>query len=74
MIKNYEFGYTPSNLKALRKKYELTQAQVGEVVGVTQRMVARWEVDLDGSNHSDMPYIKWQALLNYLNQNKKDRT
>lgn len=71
MIKSYEFGYTPSNLKALRKEYALTQAQVGQIVGVTQRMVARWEVDLDGSNHSNMPYVKWQALLSHLN--KKDR-
>ena len=28
MIENFELGYTPANLKALRQKYELTQKQV----------------------------------------------
>lgn len=63
-----EYGYTPKNLRELRKQYDLTQAQVAQITETkTQPTVARWELELDNSSHVDMPYTKWQKLKNYLN-------
>lgn len=68
MIENMEFGYTPSNLKALRKKYNLTQQMTAEIVGVKNwQNITRWETSADKKNHANMPYEKWLILLNYVN-------
>lgn len=43
-----EIGYTPANLKALRKQFGLTQAQVAEITGTkTGYSVRRWEAAID---------------------------
>lgn len=68
MIENMEFGYTPSNLKALRKKYNLTQQMTAEIVGVKNwQNITRWETSADKKNHANMPHEKWLALLDYVN-------
>lgn len=67
MIENPEFGYTPSNLKMLRKHHNLTQTDVANILGVRQRMVMRWETGLTSTAaRSDMPYTKWAMLLENL--------
>nr|DAK44109.1 MAG TPA: Transcriptional regulator [Caudoviricetes sp.] len=35
MIDNMELGYTPNNLKALRREYGLTQQQVADITEST---------------------------------------
>lgn len=67
MIDDPELGYTPRNLKAVRKKYGLTQRQVADITGtVKQSAVSRWEAAADTKNHQDMPYSKWLVLLRFL--------
>lgn len=62
-----EIGYTPANLKALRKQFGLTQAQVAEITGTkTVYGVRRWEAAIDVKNRADMPLVKWQKLLDSL--------
>ncbi len=62
-----EIGYTPANLKALRKQFGLTQAQVAEITGTkTGYSVRRWEAEIDAKNRADMPLVKWQKLLDSL--------
>ena len=69
MIPNPEIGYTPNNLKAVRMAYRLTQLDVANIVGTSQRMVMRWETDIkQTSAHSDMPHTKWVKLLDVLQQ------
>lgn len=65
-----EIGYTPANLKALRKQFGLTQAQVAEITGTkTGYGVRRWEASLDAKNRADMPLAKWVKLLQYIEKN-----
>lgn len=67
MNNEIEFGYTPNNLKSLRARYGLTQAQVASITGVMSwRSVARWEADVADENYSSMPHQKWVSLLNVL--------
>jgi len=35
MIENFELGYTPANLKALRQEYGLTQQNVADITQST---------------------------------------
>ena len=65
-----EIGYTPANLKALRKKFGLTQARVAEITETkTIYSVRRWEAPLDAKNRADMPLAKWLRLLKYIEEN-----
>lgn len=66
MIDNKEFGYTPNNLKSLRKEFGLTQTKVAEITGIAhQKNIVRWEYPLSHKDHADMPYCKWVALVDY---------
>lgn len=67
--KEMELGYTPYNLKAIRTAHNLTQTDVAKIVGTSQRMVMRWETDVENTSaHSDMPYAKWLVLINHISQ------
>lgn len=63
----FELGYTPQNLKKLRKIHNLTQTQVGEITDTALRTVQNWEADVDAKDHSGMPHRKWVALLKSVN-------
>ena len=66
MIDNIEFGYTPNNLKALRKKYGLTQQETADLLDVKISGFQRWEADINLKSHTDMPLKKWFELLQKL--------
>lgn len=66
MIDNIEFGYTPKNLKALRKKYGLTQQETADLLDVKISGFQRWEADINLKSHTDMPLKKWFELLQKL--------
>ena len=66
MIDNIEFGYTPKNLKALRKKYGLTQKETADLLDVKISGFQRWEADINLKSHTDMPLKKWFELLQKL--------
>jgi XRE family transcriptional regulator len=67
MIDNYEFGYTPNNLKALRQKYGLSQREVADLLGIDISSLQRWEADVGQKSHRDMPLPKWLELVDILN-------
>lgn len=67
MIENAELGYTPANLKALRKKHGLTQQAVAEITGVALATAQRWEANPKQKSFANMPYTKWLEILEYLN-------
>ena len=52
-----ETGYTPANLRHLRRQHQLTQT------GVARRTVQQWEAALDKATHADMPHRQWVELL-----------
>lgn len=66
MINNMEFGYTPANLKGLRKKYGLTQQETADLLDVKISGFQRWEADINLKSHTDMPLKKWFELLQKL--------
>lgn len=66
MIENAEFGYTPANLKALRREHGLTQQQVADITGSTLKTAQKWETSPSMSSFANMPHTKWLKLLEYL--------
>lgn len=66
MIENFEFGYTPANLKALRQKHGLTQQRVADITGVTIATAQKWEASPSMSSYANMPHTKWLKLLEYV--------
>lgn len=66
MIDNFELGYTPNNLKALRQKHGLTQQATADLLNVKISGFQRWEADINLKSHTDMPLKKWFELLQKL--------
>lgn len=66
MIENAELGYTPANLKALRRRYGLTQQQVANITGSTIKTAQKWETSPSMSSYANMPHTKCLKLLEYL--------
>lgn len=66
MIDNMELGYTPNNLKALRREHGLTQQQVADITGSTLKTTQKWEASPSMSSFANMPHTKWLKLLEYV--------
>lgn len=66
MIDQFELGYTPNNLKALRQKHGLTQQATADLLDVKISGFQRWEADINLKSHTDMPLKKWFELLQKL--------
>lgn len=66
MIDAAELGYTPANLKALRRKYGLTQQRVADITGVALATAQRWEANPNQRSYANMPHTKWVILLDYI--------
>lgn len=66
MIDNFELGYTPSNLKALRQQHGLTQQNVADITGSTLKTAQKWEAIPSMSSFANMPHTKWLKLLEYV--------
>lgn len=66
MIENFELGYTPNNLKALRREYGLTQQNVADITESKLKTAQKWEASPSMSSFANMPYTKWLKLLEYL--------
>ena len=66
MLKNLahpELGYTPSNLKRLRKHYKLTRRRLAKAANTSFAMIPRWEASVLLSYSFSMPHKKWVWLL-----------
>jgi hypothetical protein len=66
MIDNMELGYTPNNLKALRREYGLTQQQVADITESTLKTAQKWETSPNLKIYANMPHTKWLKLLEYV--------
>lgn len=66
MIENFELGYTPANLKALRQQHGLTQQNVADITESTLKTAQKWETSPSMSSYANMPHTKWLKLLEYL--------
>ena len=63
----YVYLYTPEDIANIRKKYDLTQKGLGEVLDVSTRTVEAWET---GVNVPSGPANKLLRLLDADNENK----
>ncbi len=63
-----ELGYTPYNLRTLRNRCKLTQAELAQIVGVKHYIqVGRWEAEPDTeTRRADMPLEKWRQFLDWI--------
>lgn len=68
MIDNFELGYTPANLKALRQRYGLTQQNVADITESTLKTAQKWEASPNLKSYANMPHTKWLRLLQYIEQ------
>nr|DAT59527.1 MAG TPA: antitoxin [Caudoviricetes sp.] len=66
MINNFELGYTPANLKALRQRYGLTQQNVADITETKLKTAQKWETSPNLKSYANMPHTKWLKLLEYL--------
>ena len=66
MIDNFELGYTPANLKALRQRYGLTQQNVADITETKLKTAQKWETSPSMSSFANVPHTKWLKLLEYL--------
>lgn len=66
MIEDFELGYTPNNLKALRREHGLTQQQVADITASTLKTAQKWETSPNLKSYANMPHTKWLKLLEYV--------
>ncbi|WP_308881089.1 XRE family transcriptional regulator [Neisseria subflava] len=66
MIESFELGYTPNNLKALRRDHGLTQQQVADITASTLKTAQKWETSPNLKSYANMPHTKWLKLLEYV--------
>lgn len=66
MIDTPELGYTPANLKALRRRYGLTQHNIADITESKLKTAQRWEANPSMSSFANMPHTKWMKLLEYV--------
>jgi putative transcriptional regulator len=72
MIDEPEFGYTPENLKRLRKKYSITQQRMAELLDTNISTARRWETSIDRTSHATMPYVKWVEFISILQNQRQN--
>ncbi|SUA21796.1 putative phage associated protein [Neisseria gonorrhoeae] len=71
-----ELGYTPYNLRTLRNRCKLTQAELAQIVGVKHYIqVGRWEAEPDTeTRRADMPLEKWRQFLDWIEKQTPSET
>ena len=67
VLKTFEVGYTPTNLRLAIEKLGVTQAALARLLGVAERTLRQWlNEDLESRNHADMPLKQWRKVLELL--------
>ena len=66
MINDPELGYTPANLKTLRRRYGLTQQNVADITESSLKTAQKWETSPNLKSYANMPHTKWLKLLEYV--------
>jgi len=67
VLKTFELGYTPTNLRLAIEKLGMTQAALAAYLRVAERTLRQWlNEDLESRNHADMPLKQWRKVLELL--------
>jgi len=67
VLKTFEVGYTPTNLRLALARLGMTQAALARLLVVAERTLRQWlNEDLESRNHADMPLKQWRKVLELL--------
>lgn len=67
----FEFGYTPANLKRVREYMNMTQQQAAVLLDVNISTLRRWETPEEKKSHADMPHAAWTWFLTLIGKKNK---
>ena len=67
ILKDFEFGYTPENLRRLLGQSNLSQKEAREIIGKGRNTFSRYLYDVSNHNHVTMSHVDWLTLLVYVN-------
>ena len=63
---NFEFGYTPTNLRLAIEKLGLTQAAFAKSLSVSEKSVRNWLMPVGTKSRRDMSHEKWLEVMTLL--------
>ncbi|HFC9456717.1 MULTISPECIES: hypothetical protein [Acinetobacter] len=66
ILKDFEFGYTPENLRRLLSQSNLSQKDAREIIDKGRNTFSRYLYDVDNHNHVSMTHADWLTLLEYV--------
>lgn len=66
---NYEFGYTPNNLRAVMNEHGLTAKKLADMFDVHPKSAARWLIPAGKASHRPMNHEHWCKLLETVGKN-----
>ncbi len=69
----YEFGYTPNNLKKLLNEYGFDREYLADLFDINIRQVHRWCVEPSNKNHQSMSHRRWMKLLGAIDDEMSKR-
>lgn len=66
ILKDFEFGYTPENLRRLLEESGLSQKEAREIIGKGRNTFSRYLYEVSNHNHVSMAHVDWLTLLEYV--------
>ena len=63
---NFEFGYTPTNLRLAIEKLGLTHAAFAKSLSVSEKSVRNWLMPVGTKSRRDMSHEKWLEVMTLL--------
>ncbi len=70
ILKDFEFGYTPENLRRLLSQSNLSQKDAREIIDKGRNTFSRYLYDVDNHNHVSMTHADWLMLVEHVNKTK----
>lgn len=66
VLKTFEVGYTPTNLRLAIEKLGVTQAELSRLLGVAPQSVRNWLIPIGTKSRRNMDYEMWLKVLELL--------
>ena len=66
VLKTFEVGYTPTNLRLAIEKLGVTQAALARLLGVAPQSVRNWLMPIGTKSRRNMDYEMWLKVLELL--------
>jgi len=63
VLKTFEVGYTPTNLRLAIEKLGVTQAALARLLGVSPQAVRYWLMPVGTRSRRDMSHEKWLDVM-----------